>query len=71
MGVVLWVRFFFIKSLHMLQLLEMVEQWPATFLTSFSIVHSVFHQDDTVLHTEEKNVWRILSTQKGNVVGTN
>ena len=28
----------------MLQLSEMVEQRPATFLTPFSIVHPVFHQ---------------------------
>ena len=33
-----------IKSLHMLQLLEMVEQGPAPFLILVSIFHSVSHQ---------------------------
>ena len=37
-------RHILIKSLHMLQLSEMIEQCPATFLTPFSIVQSAFHQ---------------------------
>ena len=33
-----------IKSLHMLQLSEMIEKLPGTFFPPFSIVHSVFHK---------------------------
>ena len=33
-----------LKLLHILQLSKMVEQWLATFMTLFSIIHSAFHQ---------------------------